>query len=85
MKKQGILGKVVALISVSTIMLCASNPKINVTSMGIKSEVKPFASIATQYKSMSTSELEKEVERLTINGNVPFEMGLELMKRWTKG
>ena len=53
--------------------------------MGIKPEVAKIASISTSYQSMSTVELEKEVERLTVKGNVPFEMGMELLKRWTKG
>ena len=53
--------------------------------MGVKPEVAKIASISTSYQYMSTTELEKEVERLTVNGNVPFEMGVELMKRWTKG
>jgi len=47
------------------------------------------ASIDTQkeegtiaYKNMSTSQLQIEVEKLSNEGNLPFEMGLELMKRW---
>lgn len=66
-------------------MIYASNPRVNVTSMGIQSETIVFTSLTTGYKHMSTTELEKEVERLTLNGNVPFEMGVELLKRWTKG
>lgn len=43
-----------------------------------------FASINndTDYSMMSTVELEKKVELLSINGELPLEMGLELMKRW---
>lgn len=35
------------------------------------------------YISMTTQELQTEVERLSIEGNLPFEMGLELLQRWT--
>ena len=33
---------------------------------------------------MSTTKLQEEVERLSIEGKLPFEMGLELMKRWSE-
>ena len=36
------------------------------------------------YKHMSTAQLQEEVERRSINGNLSFDMGLELMKRWSK-
>ena len=32
---------------------------------------------------MSTFQLQEEVEKLSIEGKLPFEMGLELMKRWS--
>ena len=35
------------------------------------------------YQEMSTSELQEEIERLSQNGDVPFPMGMELIKRWT--
>jgi ABC-type protease/lipase transport system fused ATPase/permease subunit len=35
------------------------------------------------YSNMSTMELQEEVERLSQNGDVPFRMGMELIKRWT--
>ena len=43
-----------------------------------------FASINndTNYSMMSTVELEKKVENLSISGELPFEMGMELIKRW---
>ena len=37
----------------------------------------------TNYSNISTAELEKKVELLSQAGQVPFEMGLELMKRWS--
>ena len=36
----------------------------------------------TNYSMMSTVELEKEVENLSISGALPFAMGMELIKRW---
>lgn len=35
------------------------------------------------YAAMSTVELQKTVELYSQAGDLPFEMGLELMKRWT--
>lgn len=35
------------------------------------------------YQEMSTTELQEEIEKLSQNGNVPFPMGIELIKRWT--
>lgn len=32
---------------------------------------------------ISTEKLQKEVEKRTLEGNLPFEMGLELIKRWS--
>ena len=32
---------------------------------------------------MSTQQLQQEVEKRSLEGNLPFEMGLELIKRWT--
>lgn len=83
--KQRILGRMIAVAYVSTIMTYAENIKMNVTTMGVQPEVAKIASISTSYQSLSTFELEKEVERLTVRGDVPFEMGVELMKRWTRG
>ena len=39
---------------------------------------------AESYQHISTTDLEKEVEKRSIAGNLPFEMGLALIKRWTK-
>ncbi len=36
------------------------------------------------YKQMTTAELQIQVEKLSNQGNLPFEMGLELMNRWTE-
>jgi len=34
------------------------------------------------YVIMTTPELQAEVEKLSQKGELPFEMGIELMKRW---
>ena len=39
---------------------------------------------AVTYNDMNTLELQIEVEKLSQNGDLPFEMGLALMERWTK-
>jgi len=38
---------------------------------------------AVTYKNMTTAELQEAVERLSAEDKLPFEMGLELIKRWT--
>ena len=52
--------------------------------LSILSVTLTFASINndTNYRMLSTVELEKEVQNLSINGELPFEMGMELIKRW---
>lgn len=84
-RKHKILGKLILITMLFSTVIYAKNVKLNIKTMGVKAEVAHIASISTPYQSMSTQELEKEVERMTISGNVPFEMGVELMKRWTKG
>ena len=37
----------------------------------------------TTYSNMSTTQLQIQVERLSQNGELPFPMGVELIKRWT--
>ena len=78
------LGKIIILLGISATMGYASNTRVNVTTMGVPSEKTDLTNIHTVYKDMNTAELEKEVERLTVNGTAPFAMGMELMKRWTK-
>ena len=39
----------------------------------------------TTYQSMSTTQLQEEVEKRSINGTLSFDMGIELIKRWTNG
>ena len=57
-----------------------ANTKVNVVSMGIDTETTSF----THIDNMSTAQLQKEVERLSQRGEVSLELGMELMKRWSK-
>jgi hypothetical protein len=38
---------------------------------------------SVSYTHMTTAELQETVERLSAEDRLPFEMGLELIKRWT--
>ena len=42
-------------------------------------------SVTTIYQNMSTAQLQEEVEKNSINGNLSFALGQELIKRWTQG
>lgn len=35
------------------------------------------------YNTMTTQQIQFEVEKHSTNGDLPFELGLELIKRWT--
>ncbi|TNF44199.1 MAG: hypothetical protein EP216_02470 [Epsilonproteobacteria bacterium] len=48
-----------------------------------KIEMKKSETLCYTSDCMSTPQLQKEVEKLSIEGKLPFEMGLELMKRWS--
>ncbi len=40
--------------------------------------------IEKSYQDMSLTELQKKVETLSQNGDLPFNMGMELVGRWTQ-
>ncbi len=44
--------------------------------------VQKNKTVKKHFTQMSTTELQKEVEKLANANKLPFEMGLELMKRW---
>ena len=48
-----------------------------------KIETKTYEDLCYTSDCMSTPQLQKEVERLSIEGKLPYDMGLELMKRWS--
>lgn len=67
----GTLGRIIAL---SLISLTIASASIN----------EDYENINNDYTTMSTSELEQVVENMSLKGEVPLPVGLELMKRWTK-
>ena len=70
-KSSKLLGKIIVLSLITVTTTYASN-KENLCNLNDKS-----------YQSMSTAQLQEEVEKRSINGDLSFAMGLELMKRWT--
>ena len=67
----GTLGKIITLSLISLTMASAS---IN----------ENYENINNNYATMSTEELEQVVENMSLKGEVPLSVGLELMKRWTE-
>ena len=74
------LGSIATLSFFITTMINASNEK----SFGTI-ENKADTMINKSYQTMSTVQLQEEVEKRSINGDLSFDMGMELIKRWTKG
>ncbi len=71
--------KIIA-VSLMTVTLASANKPTNFT----PSVNQDLSSLETIYTTMSTAQLQKEVERHSKNGEVTFAMGMELMKRWSK-
>ena len=68
-----LLGKIIVLSLITVTTTYASNTE-NLCNLNDKS-----------YQSMTTAQLQEEVEKRSINGELSFAMGLELIKRWTNG
>ena len=68
------------LLFIMTATVAHTSPKENVVSMGVDTETTSFSHV----DNMSTEQLQKEVERLSQRGEVSLELGMELMKRWSK-
>lgn len=49
----------------------------------IETEEVKTEKLCLSHTCMSTEKLEREVEKRSLEGNLPFEMGLELIKRWS--
>jgi hypothetical protein len=45
---------------------------------------KTYESLCYTSDCMSTHKLQEVVEKLSVEGKLPFEMGLELIKRWSE-
>ena len=67
-----ILGKIIPL-SLITVSIIYAAGLINISDTSTK----------ITYSNISTIALQEEVERLSLNGDLPFPMGMELIKRWT--
>ncbi|WP_373032427.1 hypothetical protein [Sulfurovum sp.] len=71
-KTAKILGKIIPL-SLITVSIIYTSGLLNLSD----------TSTQITYSNMSTMELQEEVEKLSQNEDVPFPMGMELIKRWT--
>jgi hypothetical protein len=75
---QKILEKLIAFSLITVTMTYASNEN-NVNTLE-----NNYNTAATEsYQHMTTAQLQEEVEKRSINGDLSFEMGLELLKRWS--
>lgn len=68
------------LLFIMTATMSHASKKENIENMGVDRETKSFSHV----DSMSTEQLQKEVERLSQRGEVSLELGIELMKRWSE-
>ena len=73
-----LITNIIGLALISTTMTYAST-----STETFSVETKTNGKNCVTEKCISTPTLQKEVEKLSIEGKLPFEMGLELMKRWT--
>lgn len=73
------LAKIIAL-TLMTVTLASANKPTNCT----PTIIKDLNAIETIYQTMSTAQLQKEVERRSKFGEVTFDLGIELMKRWSQ-
>jgi hypothetical protein len=78
-KTSKILGKIIVLSLITVTMTYGSN-KEHLSSL----KNKDNTTLEKSYQSMDTIQLQKEVEKRSINGDLSFTMGMELMRRWTK-
>jgi len=78
MKTSNTVAKIIAL-SLLTVTMATANKPTNFN----PAYTVELSSIDTIYQTMSTYQLQKEVERRSNNGEVTFDLGIELMKRWT--
>lgn len=76
--KMKFIKNIIGLTLISTSMTFAtSTTDIN------KMETKTYETLCYTSNCMSTIQLQKEVEGLSIEGKLPYDMGLELIKRWS--
>ena len=68
----------ILILAVMATMIDAKEESNHVVNMGSSMVLKD------KLARMSTTELEQKVEECTQKGTMPFEMGVELINRWTK-
>ena len=78
-KTSKILGKIIILSLITAATTYASNID-NLYGLNNKDNT----TLEKSYQHMHTALLQKEVEKLSKSGHLPFDMGMELIKRWTK-
>ena len=79
-KRTKILGKIIVLSLITVTMTYGSNTE-NLNSL----KNQDYTTLESSYQNMSTAQLQEEVEKRSINGDLSFDMGMELIKRWTNG
>jgi len=75
--------KCIYLLIISILATTASFAEIKNMTVQNSPEFEKFANY--EISRMSTMQLQEEVEKRTNAGIVPFDMGVELIRRWTKG
>jgi len=75
--------KCIYLLLISILVTTASFADIENMTIENSLEFEKFAN--HEISRMSTMQLQEEVEKRTNAGIVPFDMGVELIRRWTKG
>lgn len=78
-KRTKVLGKIIVLSLITATMTYGSDTK-NLDSL----KNKDHTTLESSYQNMTTAQLQEEVEKRSINDNMSFALGKELMKRWTK-
>ena len=72
--------KLLTILSIFTVTMAYASNENSVNGM---EEISNSFTKNVSYKHMSTAQLQEEVERRSINGDLSFDMGLELIKRWS--
>lgn len=78
-KRTKVLGKIIVLSLITATMTYGSDTE---TLDSLKN--KDNTTLESSYQNMTTAQLQEEVEKRSINDNMSFALGKELMKRWTK-
>ena len=72
--------KLLIIFSLFTVTMTHASNENNVNTLENKSNT---TMTDISYVTMTTAQLQEEVEKRSINGNLSFDMGMELIKRWS--